>query len=231
MPRIAARSVVLALLSSAAVAAPSAAQELHVGVWGGLTRSNEFTTGTSICVMDRCGPTTTNPHFWRRAPAGGVSARRTLGGRLALRGELAFAGRGYGPGDERSDWRVASQYLEAPLLAEVGMIRLAGARLHVAAGVAPAVLLACEVSGTSAAGFVTAGCSDPHPVTGATYGPGVSHDVGLVLAPGLRTSLGGAEVLVELRYTRGLVDTRPGAAGHTANRSTGVMVGTSWRVR
>lgn len=151
--------------------------------------------------------------------------------RVAFRGEVVLAQNGYGPGDERSDWRVASQYLEFPLLAEVRLLQLGASRLQLSGGLAPAVLLACQVSGTTEAGFIAADCNERDPIKDESYGPSASWDLGLVMAPGLRVPTRYGSMLFELRHTRGLVDIRPDRGDHTGNHSTAVSLVTTWNLR
>ncbi|CAN5653092.1 hypothetical protein BH23GEM6_BH23GEM6_11780 [soil metagenome] len=221
-------SIVSAGLSPAAT---SAQQGLEIGIWGGHSRTNEFTSDLTLCVLYTCRPTTMNPHFWRNAPTGGLMIRQQKSERLALRAEAVLAPKGFGPGDERSDWRLASQYLEIPLLAEIRMLRVGSLGLHLSGGLAPAVLVSCTVSGTTIDGFIQEPCAELNPVTGKSYGPSVAYDLGWAVAPGIRLPMGTGNLLLELRHTRGLIDTRPDAAGHTTNRSTAIAAASTWRVR
>jgi|GEM_PF-6172387 len=209
----------------------SAQQSLEFGVWGGYARSNEFTNDVTLCVLYTCGPTTTNPHFWRHAFASGVMLRQQRSERTAVRAEAALVPKGYGPGDHRSDWHQAALYMEVPVLAEVRLLEIGALGLHLSSGLAPALLLSCTVSGSTADGFIQERCDRTNPVTGRSYGPGVSHDLGWVVAPGARLPTAAGNLILELRHTRGLIDIRPDAVGRTTNRSTVIIFASSWRVR
>jgi hypothetical protein len=217
--------VVLTLMISAASAGGSEAQQTEVGVWGGIARTNEITS-TILCTLD-CGPSSFWNHYWRHTATGGVTVRRPVGARLAARAEISLAPKGYGPGTTPHDGRVASRYLELPLLIDVRLLKLGPAEIQLSAGLAPAVLLACTVSGTTVEGFVETGCGERDPRTGGSSGPGIAWDVGLVIAPGMRVPAGPAQLTVEARHTRGLVDIRPGSGGSTTNRATALAVGTA----
>jgi hypothetical protein len=223
--------VAAALAALGTVPVDLGAQSLEAGIWGGYARSNEVTTNVVICTGFECSPSVIHPHFTRNAGVAGVVLRQQRTERLALRGEVVYARKGFGPGDERSDWRVASQYLELPLLAEVVVLRLGSARLQASGGLAPAVLLSCRVSGTTVHGFITAGCAEHDPIADRSYGPNVSYDLGWVVAPGLRLPTSNGSLLVELRHTRGLLDIRRDRDSHTANHSTAVAVASTWTLR
>jgi hypothetical protein len=210
--------IVAGLLLSAA---PAAAQQLEIGVRGGLARSNEVTSQIEICfhpAPGECGPASTHPHHWRQAPTYGVVLRQQATRRTALRGELNLVHRGHGPG-EMSASHVASRYLEAPLLLELRLARTGALELQLAGGVAPAVMLACRYTGLDVNGPVDAPCDEISPWSGESYGPTVDYDLGALLAPGVRLHTGGGSLGLEFRYSRGLVDVRPEAHGRTTNLS------------
>jgi hypothetical protein len=153
-------------------AATLEAQELEIGVRGGYGRSNEVTT-TIICALD-CGPSQLSHHFPRNAPVGAIVLRHQRTARLALRWELAFSPTNCGPGDERSDWRVAAQYLEAPVLVDVALLPIGRGQLMLSGGLAPAVLLSCRGSGSTVEGRVLAGYGES-----VRYAPDLTYDLGL----------------------------------------------------
>jgi hypothetical protein len=228
MFRIALRLVLTAVVAAGVLPAGARAQALELGVWGGYARSNEFTTDVSICNANGCAPTETNPSFERTAPVAGVMLRREMTAWLAVRAEMALAGKGYGPGDERSRARVHSSYLEFPVLAEVRLLGVGPARLQLSGGLAPAVLLSCSSSGNS---FITGGCRDREPGTGELHAPRRSYDVGWVIAPGIRLPVSRGTLLLEIRHTRGLLDLQPDEEGRTVNHSNAVILASTWRLR
>jgi hypothetical protein len=221
--------IALSLVISVASAVGSEAQQTEIGVWGGIARTNEITS-TILCTLD-CGPSSFWNHHWRHTATGGVTVRRPVGARLAARAEISLAPKGYGPGATPHDWRVASRYLELPLLIDVRLLKLGPAEMQLGAGLAPAVLLACSVSGTTVEGFMETGCGERDPRTGGSSGPGIGWDLGWVVAPAVRLPAGPAHLTIEARHTRGLVDIRPGGGGSTTNRSTAIVVGTTLMLR
>jgi hypothetical protein len=228
MFRIALRLALTVVAAAGVLPAGARAQALEVGGWAGYARSNEFTTDISICTTNGCGPAQTNPHFGRTVPAAGVMLRQEMTTWLAVRAEMALAGKGYGPGDERSDTRVHSSYLEFPLLAEVRLLRIGPTRLQLSGGVAPAVLLSCRASGSL---LRTDGCRDRDPGTGDLRAPRPSYDLGWVIAPGIRLPVSRGTLLLEIRHTRGLLDIKPDETGRTVNRSTALVLASTWRLR
>lgn len=205
----------------------AAAQGTEIGIWGGLARSNEVTTDFQMCNMNGCGPGKTYPSFSRTSVVAGLSVRQRLSDRIGIRVEAGVANKGFGPGDHRSDSRVSSAYLELPLLADLRLFNFGATELHLSAGVAPAVLLSCRWSGTTVNGRESGTCDEPGEFS--QYGPTVRHDLGWMLAPGVRVNTGLGALLLELRRTGGLVDIQPGEFGRTANSSTAVVVGFLWR--
>jgi hypothetical protein len=202
-------------------ALPAAAQQLEIGVHGGLARSNEITSGVMICQeggAGSCGPTSFNPHYWRHAPTFGLLLRQQTSPALGLRGELNLAHRGYGPGAQSAD-HVAALYLETPLLAELRLLRRGMLEVQLAGGLAPALLLSCRFTGRDVNGPVDARCDEVSPWGGESYGPTSRYDVGAVLAPGLRLRTAGGSLGLEHRFSHGLVDIRPTGRGITTHRS------------
>lgn len=207
-----------------------AAQTMEIGGWVGYSVSNEYTSGFGICNVNGCYPSSSNPHYSRTAPAAGLVVRAAWSERLALRGELMLSHRGYGPGEAPHRQRVASRYLELPLLAELHLAKVGPAGVAISGGVAPALLLSCSYSGRRSAGPVTAGCGETDPLTGRSYGPDVGYDLGWILAPGLRFPVPRGSVSLELRHRRGLVDIRSDYHGRTANRATVLTLGFTRRL-
>lgn len=154
--------------------------------------------------------------------------RKEMTAWLAVRAEMALAGKGYGPGDERSQTLVHSSYLEFPLLAEVRLLRMGPTRLQLSGGAAPAVLFSCRASGSI---LRTNGCRDRDPTTGDLRAGRPSYDLGWVIAPGIRLPVSHGTLLLEIRHTRGLLDLEPDEAGRTLNRSTALVVASTWRLR
>lgn len=227
MSRIARRLVLAAVFALSAFPAGAGAQALEVGAWGGYARSNEVTSGFSICNMSGCEPARSQPGFGRAVPAAGVMLRREMTPWLAVRGEVALAGKGYGPGNEQFRTRVHSSYLEFPLLAEVRLARIGPTRLQLSGGAAPSVLLSCRSSTSSVR---TSGCRERNSA-GEFHAFRRSYDVGWMVAPGIRLPVSRGNLLLELRRTRGLLDLEPDDEGRTVNRSTALVLASTWRLR
>lgn len=220
----------LLVLAAAALSTTNAgAQSFDVGLRVGWAQSNEFTHFV-LCNARGCGPSSSWPGFRRNAPTAALVVGVNGSNWLGARAEVALAQKGYGPGDERSDWRVASQYLEFPLLVQARLLRTALLDVQVRSGLAPAVLVSCRVAGTTISGFATGDCGEPLPATQSSYGPDVPYDLGWVIGWGIRFAGTFGDPVVEVSHTRGLIDIRE-ESGHTANRSTSISVGLLWKLR
>lgn len=227
MFRIALRLALTAVSAASVLPAGARAQALELGAWGGYARSNESTTGFSICNVNGCAPSGSQHGFGRTAPVAGMMLRREGTAWLAFRAEIALAGKGWGPGDEQHRTRVHSTYLELPLLAEVRVVKIGPARLQLSGGLAPAVLLSCRASVNP---LRTRGCRERDPNTGELHPPRPSYDLGWVVAPGIRLPVSRGTLLLEIRHTRGLLDLEPDEQGRTVNHSNAVILGSTWRL-
>jgi hypothetical protein len=228
MFRITLRLALTAVSAAGMLPAGAGAQALELGAWGGYARSNESTTGFSLCNSNGCEPSGRQHGFERTAPAAGMMLRRESTAWLAFRAEIALAGKGWGPGDEHHRNRVHSTYLELPLLAEVRVVKIGPTRLQLSGGLAPAVLLSCRASVNL---LRTRGCRERDPITDEFRPPRPSYDLGWVIAPGIRLPVSRGSLFLEYRHTRGLLDLEPDEQGHTVNESSAVILASTWRLR
>lgn len=217
-------------LTLAAVAAPArslAAQSLELGLWGGGARSNEVTTGISLCNANGCGPSSSWPHYERNAVTGGIGARLQLHDRVAVQAGLSLGRKGFGPGPSPADRRVDSRYLELDLTGQVRVVSYGPAALWLGGGLAPSLLLRCQTSGTTVSGFEATACGVSSAASGVRHGPEVDHDLGWVAGPLIRVASPVGVFRLQARYMRGMLDIRPDEEGTTTNRSFLVAAGFS----
>ena len=215
------------VLVAAALAAPAAApaQDLELGAWTGRSVSSQVTTNFFLCAGSDCGEGVSQIGPERNAWTFGLNGRLHVVGPFSLRlgASLAFKGWGSDAGK-----RVDSRYLEFPVLVQVRLLRNGRASLHLAAGVAPSILIGCRYSSyplrNGIREYESIPCNEPNWL-GVPYGPAVKNDVGWVVAPAFRwqTDVGG--LWIEPSYTHGRVNIRPDANGFTTNRYFALRVG------
>jgi hypothetical protein len=224
------RRLAMAAVSAAALVlllpVPSHAQQAEVGGWLGYGSATQVTTDLTVCTINGCAPSWSSRQDRPRAVGGGVDVRVAATRWLALRAGLDLAPKGHGVG-QAGDLRVASLYLELPVIVDVRLIRLGPAELWLGAGMAPATLLSCRVH-TAERGYpyrsYETPCGQPDPVNGLEYGPTASHDLSWILAPAIRVPLEHGSLALEARASRGLLDITPVETGSTRNRGYFVAV-------
>jgi hypothetical protein len=216
------------LLPTAALADPAHEHAIEAGGFVGGASTNVSTTGPCPVLFfapaapaDECQ---SNPHQGARGAVIGAHARFGVLRQLKVEVDLAYAQKGYNAGNP-----VRLHYLEAPIV--VRFEPLAGvtaARASVFAGVAPAILVACRMSGQI---FINE--YPPHaemydgPCAGAPGGPTPSRlDLSGVLGVGLGWQFGPFGVEVQARFVRGLIDMDAfGDPGKTVNDARYVLIG------
>lgn len=123
---------------------------------------------------------------------------------------------------------MTSTYLEAPVLAEFAFLRLGSVAFTTTAGLAPALLVSCSVAAETVDGFKSTGCQEDWAFASDT-GPRIlgprTLDLGAAVALGARLSLPGGTGFLELRHTRGLIDSNPDQHGTTHNLTYALAAG------
>lgn len=183
----------LALAAVLVGAGPAAAQDVLLGVKGGLNVSDVKVDedGTDVPVDTKTGL------------VAGAFAQIGLGDVFAVRPEALYSSKGGSVSDEGVDADISLDYIEIPVLL-VARIPTSGAlRPNLFAGPVISFEASCEVSGSADGITVSGDCEeideeDPL-LTKST-------DFGVAFGGGLELDTGGAVLLLDGRYTLGLSD-------------------------
>lgn len=210
--------IALALAFGLFGAGQSAAQDVTVGVKGGINIAD-------ISVSDDDGGAETDTDT-RSGFIGGGFLNIGLGDYLAIQPEFLYAQKGAKGIDEDVDLELKLDYFEIPVLIQLLIpIENSPVRPTLYAGPAISFESKCELEGTQGGTSVAIDCDEGDFDRKST-------DFGAVFGGGLGFDVGQALVTIEGRYNLGLADIND-TAGETTefkNRAFSVMAGVGFRV-
>jgi len=200
---------------------------VEVGGYGGWSSAKTLTYDCTQLLGTgdaSCSDSISEPHNSEGGIALGAYVRYAVHPAVLLEADLLYAQKG-----ENTGTHTTYHYIEAPLLARVDPVRpWSHARVFAYAGLAPAIRIACTTTGMifdndTHMPIDYSGSCQSLPVPLNDRVPSF-FDLGLVIGAGFGYEISFGTIELQVRYTRGLIDTQD-EGGETINRASYFLVG------